>query len=54
MKIIEVEGEPLGTSWACLKKENRGSDEEMTVDRSGNVAVVVDASSIVSEEILIF
>lgn len=37
-----------------MKKEKRGSVEEMVVDRSGNAAVVVDASSIVSEEILIF
>jgi hypothetical protein len=54
MKIIEVEEEPLETSWLWLKKEKRGSVEEMTVDSSGNVAVDVDASSIVSDAILIF
>lgn len=54
MKTIDVEEEPLGTSWLCLKKEKRGSEEEMTVDRSGNAAADVVARSIVSEEILIF
>lgn len=54
MKIIEVERELLETSWVCLKKEKRGSEEEMTVDSSSKVAVLIDASSIVSEEILIF
>jgi hypothetical protein len=37
-----------------LKKEKRGSDDEMVVDSSGSVAVLVDASSMVSEEMLIF
>lgn len=54
MKIIEVEEEPLVASWLCLKKEKRGSEEEMAIERSGNVAVDVDTSSIVSEEMLIF
>ena len=54
MNTIDDEEEPSRVSRACLKKEKRGSEEEMSVDRSSKVVVVVDANSIVSEAILIF
>lgn len=54
MNIIEVDEKLSGPSWVCLKKEKRGSDDEMAVDREGRVVVVVEASSTISEEILIF
>lgn len=53
MNTMELET-PSVVSWVCLKKENRGSEEEMAVDREGKVVLVVEASSTISEEILIF
>jgi len=51
MKTME---EPAEESWACRKKEKRGSVGERAVEREARVVVVVEASSTVSADVLIF